>query len=205
MILDYVKKCERNMLLSTLLTLILGMVLTFEPTGSIKIITYIVAFLFFIIGVIQLFMFFKQDKIERMTSASFVLGVVLAGIGLLLFYNAKSLVNFITLLIGLTIIVKSLFKLQFAINLKGISDKWFYNLIVGLVGFIIGIILILNPWDSAVMFLRIVGIVLSIGSVIEFIETMSVMKTLDDYKELPFEEKKKSKKDDYSLEEENED
>lgn len=189
MILDYAKKCERNMLLGTVLTLVLGMVLAFEPQNSIKIISGIIAGMFCLIGVVFLITFIKQNKMERMTSFSLVLGVILIGIGVFLFVNIESLVNFITLLIGIAVLIKSLFKVQFAINIKDLSDKWNINLIVGLIGCVLGVVLLFNPWDSAVLFLRIVGIILAVGSVAEIIEVVLVMKTLDDSKEVKFTEK----------------
>lgn len=194
MILDYIKRCEKSMLISTVVTLILGVVLAFEPGGSIKVITAIIAILFMLIGLFQLVDYLRQGKVEKMMSLSLILGIILFGIGVFLFVNLESLINFITTLIGVTIMIKSLFKLQFAFNIKGVSDKWFYNLIVGIVGMILGIILLVNPFASAELFLRIVGILLVIGSIAELVETFMVLRTLDDVKddaiELAFEEKK---------------
>ena len=94
-------------------------------------------------------------------------------------------------------LIKSLFKIQFALNLKNISDKWTYNLIVGIVSMIMGLILLFNPFESAALFLRIIGIILVIGSIAELIETGVVMHSLSDVKELEFVEKtKKNKKND---------
>lgn len=198
MILDYIKRCEKSMLISTAVTLILGVVLAFEPGKSIKGITAIIAILFMLIGLFQLIDYIRQDKVEKMMSLSLILGIILCGIGIFLFLNLESLINFITTLIGITIMIKSLFKLQFAFNIKGMSEKWFYNLIIGAVGMILGIVLLINPFASAEIFLRIVGVLLVIGSIAEFVETFMVLRTLDDVKdeaiELAFEEKKHKEK-----------
>ena len=194
MVLEYAKRCEKNMLFSTVFTLVLGIVLFFEPAGSIKVITGLIATLFLVIGVLQLIDYFKQSKLEKMMSLSLILGLILSGIGVFLFVNIESLVNFITTIIGLSLLVKSLFKLQFAFNIKDISSKWFYNLIVGMVGGILGIILLVNPFKSAEIFLKIVGVLLVIGSIAELVETLMVLKTIEDVKELPFEEKVKEEK-----------
>lgn len=152
MILDYIKRCEKNMLISTVVTLILGIVLAFEPGKSIKGITAIIAILFMLIGVFQLIDYLRQDRVEKMMSLSLILGLILCGIGIFLFINLESLVRFITTLIGITIMIKSLFKLQFAFNIKGMSEKWFYNLVVGIAGMVLGIVLLLNPFESAEIF-----------------------------------------------------
>ena len=196
MILEFAKRCEKNMLFSTVLTLILGIVLAYSPEGSIKVITGIIAALFLLIGILQLVDYVKQSKVEKMMSLSLILGILLSVVGIFLFINLESLANFITTLIGMAILIKSLFKLQFAFNIRDISDKWFYNLIVGIVGIVLGIVLLVNPFDSAKMFLRIVGIIFIIGSIVELVEICMVIKTIDEHEaiELPFEEKVKKEK-----------
>ena len=109
MILDYIKRCEKSMLVSTSVTLILGVVLAFEPGKSIKGITAIIAILFMLIGLFQLIDYIRQERIEKMMSLSLILGLILFGIGIFLFINLESLINFITTLIGITIMIKSLF------------------------------------------------------------------------------------------------
>lgn len=189
--IEFLRRCEKNMLLSTIFTLVLGVVLAIEPSGSIKILTGIIAGLCVLIGVVQFVDYIKQSKIEKMMSVSLILGIIFISIGIFLFVNLESLVKFITVLIGLVLIVKSLFKIQYAFNIKNISTKWSYNLIAGLIYLVLGIVLLVNPFESAVLFLRIIGVLLAIGSIAEFIETNMVLHTLDDVKELPFEEKYK--------------
>lgn len=197
MILDFAKRCEKNMLFSTIVTLILGIVLAYSPEGSIKVITGIIAVLFILIGVLQLVDYVKQSKAEKMMSLSLILGILLTAIGVFLFINLESLASFVTTLIGIAILIKSLFKLQFAFNIKDISDKWFYNLIVGIVGVLLAILILANPFHSASLFLRIIGIVFIVGSIIELVETLMVIKTIDEHEaiELPFVEKKKKDED----------
>ncbi len=197
MILEFAKRCEKNMLFSTVITLILGIILAYSPEGSIKVITGIIALMFLLIGILQLVDYIKQSKLEKMMSLSLILGILLTAVGVYLFINLESLANFITTLIGIAILIKSLFKLQYAFNIRDISDKWFYNLIVGIAGIVIGIILLVNPFSSAKLFLRIIGIIFILGSIIELVETFMVLKTIEDHEaiELPFEEKKKEVKE----------
>lgn len=194
--IENAKRLEKGLMGSSVLTLILGLVLLIAPGASLKFITFIIALGAILMGVIQLFEYIKMPKENRIMSLSLILAIVLLAVGIFLMLNLTALVNFITLMIGIFVAVKSIFKIQFAFNLRGISDKWKYNLVVGLVGMTIGVLLIFNPFGSAEMFLRIIGLILGVSSVIELIEASSIMRTLDDAKELPFEEKpKKSKKD----------
>ena len=202
MILEYAKKCEKSMLISTVITLILGIVLIIEPTGSIKMLTSIIAIMCMLMGGFQVIDYLRKPREEKMMSLSLILGVILLSIGLFLFINADALIKFITVIIGCSLCLKSLFKLQFAFNLNGISGKWKYNLIAGLIGMSLGLILIINPFESAELFLRIIGGVIIVGSIAEVVETIIVIRTLDDVKELKFTEKRKKKENEEIKEEE---
>lgn len=190
MLLEFAKRCEKSMLMTTVITLVLGIVLLIEPSGSIQVLTAVVAILCMIIGGLQIIEYIRQKREEKMMSLSLVLGVILLSVGLYLMFNLKSLVIFFTNIIGIVICIKALFKIQYACNIKGISDKWNYNLIVGAISMVIGIILICNPFQSAELFLRIIGVLLIISSLAEIVETGIVIRSLDDAKEIKFTEKK---------------
>ena len=193
MILNYAKNCEKRMLVSSILMLFLGIVLLIEPTKSLNFITGIIALVSTIIGIMMIVDYLKQDRMEKMLSVSLILGIIFIAIGILLFVNISSLVSFIMTLIGIMVVVKSLFKLQYAFNLKGISKSWIYNLGYGVLSLILGIILIVNPFDSAEVFIRIMGVIFIISSVAEIIENVKVMHSLDEVTELPFVEKKRER------------
>ena len=157
--------------------------------------TAIIAITCMLMGGFQLIDYIRKPREEKMTSLSFIFGIILLAVGLFLFINNEALVRFITVIIGITLCVKSLFKLQFAINLRGISDKWKYNLFAGIIGMSLGLIIFINPFESASLFLRIIGFSLVVGSILELVETGMVMNSLNDVKELSFVEKKKKNKD----------
>ena len=131
--IDNLKKQNAITLLALILiiviTLILGIVLIIEPTGSIKMLTSIIAIMCMLMGGFQVIDYLRKPREEKMMSLSLILGVILLSIGLFLFINADALIKFITVIIGCSLCLKSLFKLQFAFNLNGISGKWKYNLI----------------------------------------------------------------------------
>ncbi len=193
MIIDYAKKCEKTMMISSILTFLLGLILLIEPVGSIRMMTCVIGIISLLIGVFQLIDYIRQSKEEKMMSLSLFLSVFFLSGGLFLVLNLDSLVKFITVIIGVTILIKAIFKIQFALNLRDLSDKWRYNLILGLISATIGILLLVNPFKSAVLFLRIIGGILAFSSLIELIENLTVMHSLEEVTELPFEEKKSKK------------
>ena len=117
-------------------------------------------------GVFQLVEYLRMPRENKIMSLSLILGIIFLAVGIFLMLNLTALVTFITLMMGIFVAVKSVFKIQFAFNLRELSDKWKYNLVVGLVGMTLGVLLIFNPFGSAATFLRIIGLVLAISSII---------------------------------------
>jgi uncharacterized membrane protein HdeD (DUF308 family) len=52
-----------------------------------------------------------------------------------------------------------------------------------------GLIIIFYPIETASTILRVIGVILIISSVYEIIESLVVIKKIDDFKDLPFKEK----------------
>lgn len=179
MLYNNAKKYRKTCLISSIATLILGVVLLMEPARSLKMITVIIGLMAIIIGSFWIFDYIKASREEKMISKSLLLGIISAGFGLYLVINTESLVNFITVIIGITICIKSIIKLQFSINIRDLSKTWKYNLLFSLLGLTLGILLLANPFSSAEVFFRIIGIIMIIGSIIELIECAYLMKSLN--------------------------
>jgi uncharacterized membrane protein HdeD (DUF308 family) len=183
------KRSEKSIIASSILTLVVGVMLAIYPGNTLSLIGKVIGVALMIIGVSQIVVFFKNTKEDRVASASFALGIILFAIGLYIFINDKSLTNVFTTIIGLLICIKSIYKIQLAISLKSYSNTWKYNLVSGLIVLSIGLIIIFYPIETASTILRVIGIILIISSVYEIIESLVVIKKIDDFKDLPFKEK----------------
>ena len=183
------KRSEKSIIASSILTLVVGVMLAVYPGNTLSLIGKVIGVALMIIGVSQIVVFFKNTKEDRVTSASFALGIILFAIGLYIFINDKSLTNVFTTIIGLLICIKSIYKIQLAISLKSYSNTWKYNLVSGLIVLSMGLIIIFYPIETASTILRVIGIILIISSVYEIIESLVVIKKIDDFKDLPFKEK----------------
>lgn len=189
--IDNQKKCEKSMLITNLVTLILGIVLAIEADKALKIITAVIGILFIIAGIFTIIGYVKKPKEMKIRNVSLVAGILMCSGGLYISLNTTSLVSVVTIILGISLFVKSLFKIQFAMNSKEMNPKWKYNLIMGLITMFLGLLLFLNPFGSAAAFLRICGIALGLMSVFDMVTTFMNIRVLKDYKELSYIEKNK--------------
>lgn len=182
-------RSEKSIMASSILTLVVGIMLAIYPGNTLSLITKVIGVALMILGVVEIIKYFKNVKEDRITSASFALGVILFAVGLYLFINDSSLTTIVTTIIGLLICIKSIYKIQLAISLKSYSNSWKYNLVSGLIVLSMGLIIIFYPNATAATILRVIGIILIISSVYEIVESLIVIKKIDDFKDLPFKEK----------------
>lgn len=190
--IDKLKKIEKNLIFSTIVTLVLGLLLTIFPDMSLKILAYVIGISLMVMGGAFIIDYVKGTRLEKITSISFVLGIIFIGIGLFFVVAHQSILNFIMIVIGIIFLIKGLCKVQLALNVRGVLDAWKYNLIVAILTLTIGLILVLNPGKSAETFLRIVGIFIIIGSFADLAESIWILKDLDKVHDADFIDKKRT-------------
>ena len=189
--IDKLKKIEKSMIFSTIVTLVLGLLLTIFPDMSLKILAYVIGISLMVMGGAFIIDYVKGTRLEKITSISFVLGVIFIGVGLFFIVAHAKLLNFIMVIIGIIFLIKGLCKVQLALNVRGVLDAWKYNLIVGALTLSIGLILVLNPGKSVETFLRVVGIFIIVGSFADLSESIWILRDLDKVKDADFIDKKR--------------
>jgi len=188
--IDKLKKIEKSMIFSTIVTLVLGLLLTIFPEESLKILAYIIGIAMIVMGMAFIIDYVRGSRTDKVTSISFVLGSIFVGTGIFFIIAHLKLASFIMVIIGIIFLIKGLCKVQLAFNVRGVLDAWKYNLIVGALTLTIGLILILNPTKSVDTFLRIIGIFIIIGSFADLAESIWILRDLDKVTDADFVDKK---------------
>ena len=159
---DSLKKGENKSLVTTFITLVLGIILAIIPTQSLEIIVRVISILIIVIGGYLLVDYLRSSKDKQNISYSLAIGIIAIVIGLILFLNPSVPAKFVVVVVGILLIIKGIYKLQLSLNIRSLTDKWKYNFLVSLVIITIGILLIIYPYNSISLFLRIIGIILII-------------------------------------------
>ncbi len=173
--IDIIKKSMRGMLIYTIVILVIGIIFAIAPAKSIDVMTGFIAVVSMLLGGYFIFDYIRTPNERKLLSFSLAFGIVLIGVGLFLFLKKDALTNLITVLVGICLIVKAIYKFQIAINIRKLTKNWKYNLLVAALTFTMGLILVIYPSEAAETFLRIVGIVIALGAIGELVETAYVM------------------------------
>lgn len=168
-------------IISSIVTVILGVLLFFQAENTLKTISYIIGIFLLVAGIATLIKVIV-DKQERIyLNTSFIMGIFGAIIGFVLLINPTLLTSILPFCIGVWMIISGAMKVQTALALKDANDKtWTKVMIFAIVVLVLGLLLIINPFGSAVIVTKIIGICLVIYSIADIVGTSMLKKKVKD-------------------------
>lgn len=173
----YIKKYNRYNILISLALIILSIFLIKNPTVSLNTITIIIGVIVEITGLVELITYFTSPQEIKAFSLKLIIGVITTILGVVIIINAQTINTILTWVIGAWIIIESIIKLQIAFNLKGLSNaNWKFVVTFSIITFLIGLVIILNPFATLITVGKICGIMLLISEILNIFESMFILK-----------------------------
>lgn len=151
-------------LITSILSIIVGLVLIFLPTVSNKVVGIIDGVIILIFGINAVYKYFHRDG-AKIYSLNIVFGVLYSILGVVIILYPYSVMEFVTVCLGLFIIINGATKVNYGLWLKrGSEDSWLVTLVTGIFLVVLGIMVVFNPFSAFTLtqlsgaFLIIVGI-----------------------------------------------
>ena len=150
----------------TVSNIIIGIMLTVNPEFSTGFICIVLGIVCLIWGISSLCRYFKAKKLEIISGFDMIQAVAGIGLSFLLIFGRSFLAAIFPMIIGFTIIFQSISKINMALyQKKSGAEKWLLGLVLNIVGLILGISLIFNPFSAFMSVIRLVGIVLLVNGI----------------------------------------
>ena len=158
-------------ILTSILSIIIGLVLIFLPAVSNKVVGIIVGIVFLAFGINNVYKYFHRDG-AKIYSLNLIFGVLYSILGIVIIIYPFSVMNFVTVCLGLFIIVNGISKINYGMWLKrGNEESWLVTLVTGAFLVTIGIMLVFNPF-TALTLTQIAGAFLIITGVLNLSDTI---------------------------------
>lgn len=156
---------------TALITVITGIILLLVPELSGKVLGMIVGIIFLIEGINSIYKYFHREG-AKLYNLNLVFGVIYAVLGVVIILVTSSVVEFITVCLGIYMIVNGASKVNYALWLKrGNEDSWLITLATGILVAIVGILVIFNPFASLTL-TKLAGAFLIITGILDFMDTI---------------------------------
>lgn len=160
------------------LFVLIGIGLVIFPEISAAAVGYIVGGLVLAFGIIRIIGYFTNDLYKIAFQFDLALGIFASIVGIAFLLHPKWLVSALPISLGLLILVNGLFSVQSAIDAKkfGIS-RWKLLLFFAVATVIIGVILVFNPYRTALVITRLSGVAIAVSGIEKLIVALSTINT----------------------------
>lgn len=158
-------------LLTSLFTIIMGIVLLLLPNATNKVVGIIVGIIFLIEGINSVYKYFHREG-AKLYNLNLIFGVLYALLGVVIILYPFTVVEFVTVCLGIYMIINGASKVNYALWLKrGNEESWLITLATGILIAIVGILVIFNPFASLTL-TKLAGAFLIITGILDFMDTI---------------------------------
>ncbi len=176
---DLMSKFFRSSILGSLGMVTLGILLIFYSEVTIVSIAYVIGAILIAIGVLAFLRYFRAYSKASKNELDIVYGIVCVILGIIVITNPEGIASIIPIVVAVIIIVNSATKLQYSLELKKSDNElWKSTMVISLISLLCGVLLIFNPFKGAVMFTRIVGILILIYGLLDLLSTISIKRSV---------------------------
>ena len=159
-------------IIGSIITIIVGAVLLFLPNLSNKIVGVITGIIFILFGIITAYKYLKRDG-AKIYSLNLVFSILYLVLGLVIIVFPFSVMEFVTVCLGLFLIFNGATKINYGLWLKrGNSGAWLVTLVAGILLVILGIMIVFNPF-TAFALTQITGAFLIISGVLNLSDAIT--------------------------------
>ena len=148
--------------------LLLGILLLIHPVAFSQAVCYVLGVCALIYGIWKILGYWKDRKIGGVFQLELIVGVILTVIGLVALFKSEVLLSILPVIIGLIILMDGLVTINQALNLRKLDYRWKYLLPMGIVVAVFGLVLVLNPFGSAMLLMRFLGFTLLVDGFCDF-------------------------------------
>ena len=153
-------------LISSIITLIVGIILMFVPGGLIRTLVKMVGVLIILFSAFVIVNTIKSKK----STFEITYGILISILGLVFLFSPDVIASIIPFILGIYIIIQSSIKLQHIYNLKKLGEDCTAALIINIITLLLGIFIIFNPFKGAKALIRVIGIIMILSASLNIIE-----------------------------------
>ncbi|WP_082189876.1 HdeD family acid-resistance protein [Candidatus Stoquefichus sp. SB1] len=160
MMLDLLQGLKKGVVLYSIIAIVMGFILILFPDTTSQVICYGVAAIIFICGLVNFVRYFSNDFSYRF-GYDLISGFLLCAIGVFMMIRSDIVIMMIPFVIGIFIVVEGVMNIIRSFQLKRWGfERWIYDLILALLLFLLGCIVVFNPFDAAMMSVIFMGVCL---------------------------------------------
>ncbi len=171
-----------------ILIFILGAYFIAKPTTSANIIGYVFGILLIIVGIYNIIKFIVNMGTNKFFLIEIISGILTILAGVFMVYNPFSLANITTIGVGIWLIISATIKGAIALQFKKFNEEtWMLSLIIAVITLILGILIIVNPFESYIVLAVYVGVMVCVYAAMDIVQQILFRKRVKEIVKIFFE------------------
>ena len=143
---------------SAVASMILGAALLVWPETSMQTFCYTLGAVSVIFGLVKIIMYFTRDRMESLMEPDLVVGISVLAFGAFVLLKSQFVLSVLPFFTGVFLLIGGVVKLQGALDLKRLGfGAWWLILLIALAMFVLGGVLVANPFEVARVVVILIG------------------------------------------------
>ena len=136
-----------------------GLIFIIRPDVSAGFLGYLLGTAMIVFGAIKIVGYFSKDLFRLAFQYDLEFGVILIVLGVIVLAKPLDVLNFVFIATGIATLADSMFKLRIATDARKFGiDAWWTIFAFAVLTGVIGILLVIRPWESARILTALLGI-----------------------------------------------
>lgn len=175
--MDILKKMKRLLAVNAIIYTIIGFIMILFPAFVNNFICYLIGILVSGFGLTMIMSYFNSGY-TALAKGTLILGIAAAIFGVYILFNPEFFASIIPFMAGILILVEAIDKFKHSFELKKKNyNKWYVIFISAMIIFALALMLLLNPFESVKLTIRIFGIILLVDSLSDILTIRSYTKS----------------------------
>ena len=179
---ELLKSMKWGMMITGLLTIIIGIMICENPSGAIISIIRFIGWILIIAAGVSAISEFMQRTTTYKTYSTMTFAIISLVFGIVLAIRPASFVNFVGTVVALILFVHGINAIVSAINSKKYGyNQWKIACLSGVIFAVVAFIILINPFSSASALMLFIGIVLIGDGISNIAMAFSIGRTMHTY------------------------
>ena len=179
---ELLKSMKWGMMLTGLLTIIIGIMICANPSGAIISIIRFIGWILIIAGGVSAIGEFMQRTTTHRTYSTMTFALISLVFGIVLAIRPASFVNFVGTVVALILFVHGINAIVSALNSRKYGyNQWKIACLSGVIFAVVAFIILINPFSSASALMLFIGIVLIGDGISNIAMAFSIGRTMHTY------------------------
>lgn len=156
---------------------LIGLMLIIHPAFSVSFIGIVCGIALIVFGAVKILGYFSKDLFRLAFQYDLATGILLIALGTAVMIKPDSMMNLISIALGVTVLAEGLFKVQIAVDSKRFGLKrWWLILAAAILAGVIGFLLVFRPSEGGEILTVFLGISLLCEGILNLITVLTAVK-----------------------------